>query len=127
MKNRFFNAVIAMALILFASAACTTIAEQPEEVITKELTTAEQKLGRELLIAFLKDDAEGFVSRLSPEIQERFGIREFQQTRTELIKTLGKPVSFRYLTKLEFVSVEPHIWKVRFERENRKEEKFYSE
>ncbi len=127
MKNRFFNAVIAMALILFASAACTTIAEQPEEVIAKELTTAEQKLGRELLIAFLKDDAEGFVSRLSPEIQERFGIREFQQTRTELIKTLGKPVSFRYLTKLEFVSVEPHIWKVRFERENRKEEKFYSE
>ena len=61
------------------------------------------------------------------KLQEKFGIKEFKQTREELIKTLGEPVSFRYLTKLEFVSVEPHIWKVRFERESRKGEKIHSE
>ena len=127
MKLRFFYAMFAFALLMSVNTACTTISEQPQEIIAKELTTAEQKLGRELLIAFLKDDAAAFVAKLSPEIQEKFGIKEFKQTREELIKTLGEPVSFRYLTKLEFVSVEPHIWKVRFERESRKGEKIHSE
>ena len=75
----------------------------------------------------VKDDAEGFVARLSPESREKFGVKEFQATRKELIRTMGTPISFRYITTLEFVAVQPHIWKVRFEREDRKGEKFRSE
>lgn len=100
----------------------STVTELPPVEIAKTLTTAEQKLGRELLIAFINGDAEGFVKRLSPETQDKFGVKEFKATRSELIKTLGNPVSFRYLTTLEFIAVQPHIWKIRFEHKNRKGE-----
>ena len=127
LKKVMLCALGGIALLSTLTGCANRIVEMPRESIVTELTTAEQKYCRELLICFLKDDAEGFVARLSPESREKFGVKEFQATRKELIRTMGTPISFRYITTLEFVAVQPHIWKVRFEREDRKGEKFRSE
>ncbi len=102
---------------LLGLSACTAIRELPKEAQVQEIKTPEQVYCRELVQSFLKDDAKGFVKRLSPEARERFTEKEFEQTRKELMDTLGKPVSFRYLDTLNFTSLQTHLWVVSFEKE----------
>ena len=112
----------ASALFLFG---CTTIQEMPAEKVSQECNTPELKLCRELLIAFVKNDASGLVKRLTPENQKSFNKADFTAARNNMLKTVGEPVSFRYLTSLEFVKLQPHVWIVRFKRKDLAEKNEY--
>lgn len=112
----------ASAFFLFG---CTTIQEMPAEKVSQECNTPELKLCRELLIAFVKNDASGFVKRLTPENQKSFNKADFTAARNNMLKTVGEPVSFRYLTSLEFVKLQPHVWIVRFKRKDLAEKNEY--
>lgn len=112
----------ASALFLFG---CTTVQEMPAEKVSQECNTPELKLCRELLIAFVKNDASGFVKRLTPENQKSFNKADFAAARNNMLKTVGEPVSFRYLTSLEFVKLQPHVWIVRFKRKDLAEKNEY--
>ena len=122
--------VIAASLFLAAGAfsGCTTISELPPEEVKKQGDTPEFILGRDMLIAFLRGDAGGFVSHLSPEVQKQFNAAKFKETRDNIVKNLGEPVSFRFLTTLEMTAVKPNVWVVRFKRVNKISKKeFYQE
>jgi hypothetical protein len=124
---KFLSTLALMAGVLFFCG-CTTVQEMPAEKISQECNTPELKLCRELLIAFVKNDASGFVSRLTPENQKSFNKEEFNAARNNMLKTVGEPVSFRYLTTLEFVKLQPHVWVVRFKRKDlAKKNEFFSE
>ena len=120
----------AAALMLVAGAfcGCTTIRELPPEEVKKQGDTPEFILGRDMLIAFLRGDANGFVSHLSPEVQKQFNAAKFKETRANIVKNLGEPVSFRFLTTLEMTALKPNVWAVRFKRVNQVSKKeFYQE
>lgn len=122
-------AVFAAILILGFLNACTVIREAPvPDSARAETESDEYRAGRDLLICFIKDDASGFVKKLAPENAKLFTVEQFRKTRKETVSMLGEPVSFRYLGKLEFVSLKPFVWAVRFRRTDRTgREEFYSE
>ena len=88
----------------------------PQEELKKQGDTPEFILGRKLLTAFLKNDPSTFVSLLSPEAERVFDEQKFRNMRAELVKSLGEPVSFRFLTTLEMTALKPNLWAVRFKR-----------
>lgn len=124
-SNLFFAAAAAIGTLGITG--CTTIRELPAEQVAREVKNPEHELCRELLMAVLKNDAKGFVSRLPEDYQKKFNVAEFTRNRDAIAKTLGQPVSFRYLTTLEFVTFKPHVWSVRFEREDSAGKKIRSE
>lgn len=95
---------------------CTTIQELPREVRQEEPQGAEFDLCRTLLMAFLKNDAKTFLAHVSPEAREKFNEKGFAAGREAVIKSMGEPISFQYVTKLELTTFTPHIWKIRFRR-----------
>ena len=109
-----------MLAVVLALTGCTVIREVPMEQALPKTATPELKLCRSLLEAFLKDDASGFVNQLPEDTREQFDVRKFTSTRSYITSTMGQPISFQYLTTLEFVTLSPHIWKIRFERQDRK-------
>lgn len=122
----------ALAAILLAASvsACTTIRELPTDPVDAELTAEaqeEREYSRKLLEAFLKNDASKFISLLSPEMKEEFGKDKFELSRKVITETLGEPVSFSFVTKLEHVAITPYIWKVRFVLKNKEGKEYYSE
>lgn len=124
-----FSAIAAVLLAASVSA-CTTIRELPTDPVDAELTQEaqeEREYSRKLLEAFLKDDSSKFISLLSPEMKEEFGKDKFALSRKVITETLGEPVSFSYVTKLEHVAITPYIWKVRFVLKNKEGKEFYSE
>ena len=126
---RFLPTLFTSFLLLSALPACTVIRETPvANDVRAETETEEYQLCRELLICFIEDDAAGFVKKLAPENAKIFNEDTFRKTRQETVAALGEPVSFRYLTTLEFVSLKPHVWAVRFRRTNRTgTEEYFSE
>ena len=121
----FLTAVILLGLLN----ACTVIREAPvPDAARAETESEEYRLSRDLLICFIKNDASGFIRKLAPENAKLFHEDQFRKTRKETVETLGEPVSFRYLTRLEFVSLKPFVWAVRFRRKDMTgREEFYSE
>ena len=119
-KKMLRNVAVAAALTLAGAAfsGCTTISELPPEEVKKQGDTPEYTLAREMLIAFLRGDARGFVSHLTPEVQKQFNAAKFKETRSNIVKNLGEPVSFRFLTTLEMTALKPNVWAVRFKRVN---------
>ena len=122
----------ALAAVLLAGAvsACTTIRELPPVSADAEISkeqTEEREYSRKLLEAFLKNDASGFIDLLSPEMKEEFGKDKFELSRKVITETLGKPVSFSYVTALEHIAITPYIWKVRFVLKNKEGKEYYSE
>ena len=97
---------------------CVCVRELPVEEVGMQGDTPEFQLGREMLIAFLEDDGRAFVSRLEPKVREQFTVEKFREARARIVKELGEPVSFRYLTTLEMTVLRPNIWAVRFKRVN---------
>ncbi|MBP5182739.1 MAG: hypothetical protein J6331_06910, partial [Lentisphaeria bacterium] len=100
----------------------------------KKMTPGEARLeeefkhGRKLLKAFLADDGKAFVNLLPARLQKEFDGKKFSLTRKAVTDSMGEPVSFRYVTALEMVSVTPHIWAVRFKRVSRDgKEEYFSE
>ena len=121
---------IAAALLAVSATACTTIRELPSDPADIELSreaAEERDYSRKLLEAFLKNDASGFISLLSPEMKEEFGKDKFELSRKVITETLGQPVSFSYVTALEHVAITPYIWKVRFVLKNKEDKEYYSE
>ena len=121
----------ALAAVLLAGAvsACTTIRElppTPDAELSKE-AAEEREYSRKLLEAFLKNDASGFISMLSPEMKEEFGKDKFELSRKVITETLGEPVSFSFVTALEHVAITPYIWQVRFVLKNKQDKEYYSE
>ena len=122
-----FLRLIAMAAVTAGLAGCTVIREMPMEQALPKDATPEMKLCRSLLEAFLKNDAAGFVAQLPEDTREKFDMRKFTSTRDYIVSTMGEPISYRYLTTLEFVTLSPHIWKIRFERKDKKGNIIHSE
>ena len=127
---RFVSLFLCAALFLFAG--CATVKELAPEKRKGEPSTAEYKISRDLLICFMNNDPKGFCAKLSPENSKEFDVKKFAETRKDLERSLGTPVSFSYLTELEFVAFKLHVWKIRFKRlgkdpKTREEKEFYSE
>ena len=124
-------ALLLLALILLALpalAGCSGIRELPREEVVKQNDSPEFAVGRELLLALLRNDASGFVGLLEPDVRERFTVASFRSARAKITRELGEPVSFRYLTRLEMNTFRPDVWAIRFKRENPKTGKtFYNE
>ena len=122
--------LIALFSILFLAGCKTTIQELPATVVAQEATTQSHKICRNLLVALMANDADKFTSYLSPDARENFNSDEFKRSLESVTKTLGTPVSFSYLTTLDFPILVPHIWKIRFVKELKKDDKIqkvYSE
>ena len=130
MKNASRFSALAAVLLAGAVSACTTIRELPPDPADAEMSveqTEEREYSRKLLEAFLKNDASGFIALLSPEMKEEFGKDKFELSRKVITETLGKPVSFSYVTALEHIAITPYIWKVRFVLKNKEDKEYYSE
>ena len=124
-----FAAVFAMVLALFCITGCVVVKEYaPHTEETSKVNQAEFELGRALLTAFVKNDAAKFVSLLPEETRAKFTEESFAKHRKAIVESVGEPVEFSYLTRLELETLTPQIWKVRFRRANLKNTKdFYSE
>ncbi len=132
MKRGQIFSVLSVAVILFFVAGCATVRELAPEKRQGEPATAEYKLSRQLLICFMNNDPAGFCRNLAPENLKEFDVKKFEETRRNMTRSLGTPVSFTYLTELEFVTFKLHVWKIRFKRtgkdkESGKEKEFFSE
>ena len=120
----------AAALGAVLSAGCTCVRELPPKEVTKEeQQTPEYELAKEMLLAFIRNDANGFVRRMSPKNTELLNPERFKKFRAEMVESRGEPVSFRYLTTLEMpVPFKPQIWAVRMKKTNPQNGKeFYQE
>ena len=113
----FFRAAAASAALLLAG--CTFVRELPSEDAVSQRDTPEFELARDMLYAFIRNDADAFVSKMAPKDRERLSPKQFKAFRAEMVENRGEPVSFRYLATLEMpVPFKPHIWAVRMKKTN---------
>lgn len=126
MLKKCFTVVFAGVLISLFATGCTVIREYPPQKEDFNVKKAEYELGRDLLQAFVKNDAEKFVSLLPEETRTKFTVENFKTTRKSVLESVGEPVSYSYVTALEFPSLTPQIWKVRFRRYNINKTKEYT-
>ena len=127
--HRIFVALLAAGVIASVNTGCVVVKEYtPETAVRSKVNPAEYELGRSLLTAFVKNDAAKFVGLLPEETREKFTEESFNKTREAIVKSVGEPVEFTYLTSLELETLTPQIWKVRFRRANLKNTRdFHSE
>ena len=118
MLKKFFLAMFAGAILLTFGNGCVIIKEYAPEANAVKINPAEQELARQLLQAFIKNDAKTFVSLLPEETRKNFTVDNFKQTRKSVIESIGDPISYTYMTTLELSALHPQIWKVRFKRYN---------
>jgi len=121
MKRKTVLSVLSVCACLLCG--CATVKELPPEERKGEPQTLEYKVARELLVSFMNNDPKGMVKNLSPENRSGFDPEKFETTRKQMALSLGTPVSFKYVTELEFVTFKLYVWKVRFRRESRGKEK----
>ena len=129
MIRKIFPATAALAALLTLTG-CVCVNELPPQGPDKEAQeTPEYRLAKEMLLAFIRNDANGFVRRMSPKNTELLNPERFKKFRAEMVESRGEPVSFRYLTTLEMpVPFKPQIWVVRMKKVNSQTGKeFYQE
>ncbi|MBO5823296.1 MAG: hypothetical protein J6R86_09790, partial [Lentisphaeria bacterium] len=97
---------------------CVTVKEYAPQAEKLTVSKEEYELARKLLQAFVKNDADTFVSLLPEETRAKFTADEFAKTRKSLVESVGEPIEYGYLTTLELQALHPQIWKVRFKRWN---------
>jgi len=119
--------IMGIALMLAVLTGCTTVKELPKQTLAEEPDGAEHRLCRELLIHFIKNDPDGFENLLPEDTRKNFDRAQFVTARKNVIRELGEPVSFEYVTSLEFPAITPHIWKIRFRREMKDGKDLYRE
>lgn len=120
--------LLAVLSVMFISVGCTVVREYPAVEQAADKKQAEYELARQLLHAFVTDDAAKFVSLLPADTQQKFDKAAFKKFRQKLKESVGEPISFTYLTSLELQALTPQIWKVRFRRVNsRNGQEFTSE
>jgi len=118
--------VLAVTALLTGCATC--IRELPAEARKHEPQGAEYEFCRQLVIAFMKNDAKTFLSHLPEEVRNKFDEKQFAASRKSVLDSMGEPISFQYVTALELTTFTPHIWKIRFQRTDpRNGKKFTSE
>jgi hypothetical protein len=83
-------------------------------------------------VNFVNKDFAKVCKNLSPENKKKFDTKKVEEVHAEISKSLGTPVSFTYLTELEFVTFKLYVWKVKFQRQGKdpetgEEKDFYSE
>ena len=130
-KAAFLFFLLTVAVLCFTSG-CAAVSELAPEKRQGEPATTEFKVSRELLVSFMNKDFEGVCRKLTPENQQKFDVKKAEEAYAEISKSLGTPVSFSYLTELEFVTFKIYVWKVKFRRtgkdnETGKEKDFFSE
>lgn len=106
------------ALAAFVLTGCVTVKEYAPQAEKLTVSKEEYELARQLLQAFVKNDADTFVSLLPEETRTKFTAEEFARTRKSLVESVGEPVEYGYLTTLELPALHPQIWRVRFKRSN---------
>ena len=111
---------LAAIALLSGVVGCTVVREYPAEEKAAENKQLEHELARELLHAFVTNDSAKFVSLLPVDMGKKFDEAAFRKYREKLVKSVGEPISFTYLTTLELQALTPQIWKVRFRRVNSK-------
>ena len=118
MIRKAFPAAVVLGALL--SAGCTCVRELPtKEATREEQQTPEYELAKEMLLAFIRNDASGFVRRMTPKNTELLNPERFKKFRREMVESRGEPVSFRYLTTLEMpVPFKPQLWVVRMKKVN---------
>ncbi len=114
---RLFLPVLAVISVVIFSG-CTVIRESAPEKSAVTVAPQEYELARQLLQAFIKNDAETFVALLPEETRTKFTAENFANTRRSVIESIGEPVAYSYLTTLELPALHPQIWKVKFRRKN---------
>ena len=111
-----------------ASGCATGVRELPAEVRKTEPRGADYQFSRQLVIAFMKNDAKTFLAAMPEEARKKFNEKQFAASRKSILESMGKPISFSYVTSLEMTAFTPHVWKIRFERTDpRNGKKFTSE
>ena len=130
-RNQIFS-ILSCAAILFVVAGCSTVRELAPEKRLGEPAAVEYKLSREILVNFINKDFEKCRQNLTPENQQKFDLKKVEDVYAEISHSLGTPVSFSYLTELEFVTFKIYVWKIKFrrigkERGTGKEKEFFSE
>ena len=103
---------------LLLSCGCVVVREYAPQEDAVKVNEIEYELARKLLQAFIKDDGEGFVALLPEETRSKFTEESFAKTRKSVVKSLGEPVAYSYVTTLKLEMLHPQIWKVTFRREN---------
>lgn len=111
-----FIAIFAALSVLVLGGCATVQSNTTDTTVGEKVPSATLKAGEELLLAFVANDGDKFTKLLSPELQEKFGDKQFGLSRTELVKSLGEPISFEYVTRVNNPLVEVDIWKVHFKR-----------
>ncbi|MBR1952671.1 MAG: hypothetical protein IKA32_08840 [Lentisphaeria bacterium] len=126
-KKAIFAAAALLVSVLFFSG-CVVIKEYAPQKEAVKIPQQEYALARQLLQAFIKNDAKTFVSLLPEETRSKFTEESFAASRKSVIESVGEPVAYSYITTLELAGFHPQIWKVRFRRYNVNRTKtFYSE
>ena len=98
---------------------CVVVKEYaPAEEAVSNVKPQELELAKNLLRAFVKNDAKAFVALLPEETREKFTEQSFSATRKSVVDSVGEPVSYSYVTTLKLPSLNPQIWKVCFRRYN---------
>lgn len=125
MKKILFALICGMAALLICTG-CVVVKEYAPKQEKMSIAPQEYELARQLLQAFVKNDGDTFVSLLPEETRAKFNVETFEKTRKDLLKSVGEPIEYRYLTTLELDKLHPQIWIVRFKRWNVNRSKEYT-
>ncbi|MBP5181451.1 MAG: hypothetical protein J6331_00335 [Lentisphaeria bacterium] len=108
----FLAVSFALALLLTA---CVTTKDSPKEA-GEAGKTAPLKVGEELVRALVENDADAFLRQLPENLRKEFGEKDFEKTRSSMIRELGTPVSYTYLRNMAHPVATISLWVIRFER-----------
>ena len=108
------------------SSGCVVVKEYAPPKESVKCNPLEYELARQLLQAFIKNDAKKFVSLLPEETRQKFTVKSFEATRKAVIDSVGEPVAYSYLTTLKLTALNPQIWKVTVRRYNVNKTKEYT-
>lgn len=118
MKGNGILNLAALTAALLLGSGCVVVKEYAPDKENITVNKQELQIARELLQAFIKNDAKGFVALLPEETRSKFTEKNFASTRKSIIESIGEPVAYTYLTTLKLEALHPQIWKVTFRRSN---------
>lgn len=137
-----FLGAFCLAGTLFCSAGCSSTdpvssdavepvsasAEPAAKADEKKAEPAVQKVGESLILAFMKDKPDLFISQLPEDARKDFTKKDFEITRKSMLEKLGEPVSYEFITNLEHPIATVSVWRIRFRRDSSdKSRKIYQE
>lgn len=115
---------------ILSCSGCTSLADPDKEQPAAEASAPaeKQKVGESLILAFMKDKPDLFISQLPEEARKDFTKKDFEITRKSMLEKLGDPVSYEFITNLEHPIATVSVWRIRFRRDSSdKSRKIYQE